>query len=37
MGGEVKINIFYNDDGEEIEKMLADYLLLVIKTNNIKY
>ncbi len=32
MEGDFKINIFFNEDGEEIEKMLAVYLLSVIKT-----
>ncbi len=34
MEGDFKINIFFNEDGEEIEKMLAVYLLSVIKTAN---
>lgn len=32
MEGDFKINIFFNEDGQEIEKMLAEYLLSVIKT-----
>lgn len=32
MEGDFKINIFFNEDGEEIEKMLAEYLLSDIKT-----
>lgn len=34
MEGDFKINIFFNEDGEEIEKMLAVYLLSVIKIAN---
>lgn len=34
MEGDFKINSFFDDKGEEIEKLLADYLLSVIKTAN---
>ena len=34
MEGDFKFNIFFNEDGEEIEKMLAVYLLSVIKTDS---
>lgn len=36
MKGEFKINIFFDDDGEKIEKMLAEYLLSIIKTSTIQ-
>jgi len=31
MNEEFKINIFFNPNGEEIEKILANYLLVVKK------
>lgn len=34
MEGDFKINSFFDDKGEEIEKLLVDYLLSVIKTAN---
>ena len=34
MERDFKINIFFNEDGEEIEKMLAKYLLSVIKASS---
>ena len=34
MEGDFKINSFFDDKGEEIEKLLADYLFSVIKTAN---
>ena len=34
MEGDFKINTFYDDKGYEIEKILADYLISVIKTAN---
>ena len=34
MEGDFKINSFFDDKGEKIEKLLADYLLSVIKTAN---
>lgn len=35
MEGDFKINTFFDDNGEEIEKLLANYLLSVIKTRAI--
>lgn len=32
MDGDFKINSFFDDKGEEIEKLLADYLISAIKT-----
>ncbi len=32
MEGDFKINSFFDDKWEEIEKVLADYLLSVVKT-----
>ena len=34
MEGDFKINSFFDDKGEEIEKLLADYLLSLVKTTN---
>ena len=34
MEGDFKINSFFDDKGEEIERLLADYLLSVVKTAN---
>ena len=34
MRGDFKINIFFNENGEKIEKMIAEYLLSIIKTAN---
>lgn len=34
MEGDFKINLFFNDKGDEIENLLSDYLLSVIKTAN---
>lgn len=31
MEEEFKVNLFFNENGEEIEKMLADYILSIIK------
>ncbi len=36
MEGEFKINVFFNEDGEEIDKLLADYLLSITKTSTIQ-
>jgi len=33
MEEEFKVNLFFNENGEEIEKMLADYILSIIKTS----
>ncbi len=33
MEGEFKINLIFNENGEKIEKMLADYILSIIKTS----
>ena len=32
MKGDFRINSFFDDKGEEIERLLADYLLSVVKT-----
>ncbi len=29
-----KINVFFDDDGEDIEKILASYLMLELKAKN---
>lgn len=34
MEGDFKINIFFNENSKEIEKMLAEYMLSVIKIGN---
>ena len=34
MEGDFMINSFFDDKGEEIERLLADYLLSLVKTAN---
>lgn len=36
MEGDFKINSFFDDKGGEVENLLADYLLSVIKTRAIQ-
>ena len=36
MEREFKINVFFDDKGEEIEKFFAEYLLSIIKTSKVQ-
>ena len=36
MNEDFKINIFFNEDGEELEKILSNFFINILKTENIK-